>query len=53
MSEKKLTEKEKKAMRRAAIAGSLLAVCCHFLPHDYQALCGAIVKFGAVSCGGS
>lgn len=49
-----MTDKIKKKMnvRNAAIAGAVAAVICHFLPHEYQALCIALTKLGTVSCGG-
>lgn len=37
-------QKAKRAARWAAIAGGLLALTCHFLPHDYRALCHAIAS---------
>lgn len=49
---KKSAEKRKLTIRRAAVAGAVLSVACHLLPHDYRAACAAITKLASVSCGG-
>jgi hypothetical protein len=35
---------KKTLMKWAAIGGALLALVCHFLPHDYQAVCKAVAS---------
>lgn len=42
----------RKLARRAAVAGALLSVACHLLPHDYRAICSAVTKIATLSCGG-
>ena len=37
-------EEEKKWYKRVALAGAALALVCHFLPPDYQAVCHAIAN---------
>lgn len=44
--------RRRKLVKRAAIAGALLGVVCHFVPPDYQAACSAVVKAASLSMGG-
>lgn len=50
-----MTDEKKKRFRTAqlvAAAGALLGLVCHFLPHDYQAACGAVIKATTLAIGG-
>lgn len=37
-----LTEDAKRVARRAAQLGTVLAIVCNFLPHEYRTLCTVI-----------
>lgn len=39
-----LRTKLRRAARLAAVIGAALALLCHFLPHDYRALCRAVAS---------
>ena len=39
---KEKISKLKRVLKWAMLAGSLMAFTCHWLPHDYRAICKAV-----------
>jgi hypothetical protein len=44
-------DRRKRAVRRAALIGIVLALACHFLPPDYQAVCATVARIAPLACG--
>lgn len=40
----KTADRLKRIAKWAALFGAVLALVCHFLPHDYRALCRAVAS---------